>query len=61
MKMKDKKLLKDLINDYCKEKGISKADFSRRAGVSGATLSSIENGHFDLNQRHNGKPAFRYA
>jgi len=48
MKMKDKKLLKDLINDYCKEKGISKADFSRRAGVSGATLSSIENGHFDL-------------
>ena len=34
MKMKDKKLLKDLINDYCKEKCMSKADFSRRAGVS---------------------------
>ena len=47
-KMKDKTELKSLINDYCKDKGISKADFARRAGVSGATLSSIEGGRFDL-------------
>lgn len=46
--MQDKRLLKDLINGYCSDKGISKADFARRAGVSAATLSSIENGHLEL-------------
>lgn len=40
--MNNKQTLKEKINTYCKSKGISKAEFARRAGVSGATLSSIE-------------------
>lgn len=45
--MTKKKELKELINSYCREKGISKADFAVKAGVSGATLSSIEKGHLE--------------
>lgn len=45
--MNKKENLKAQINAYCKSKGISKAEFARRAGVSGATLTSIEKDHLD--------------
>lgn len=35
------------INSYCAEKGISKAAFAVRCGVSEAVLSFIENGQFE--------------
>lgn len=36
--------IKQVINDYCEEKGLSKAAFAVKCGVSEATLSFIENG-----------------
>lgn len=35
--------IKQFINDYCEEKGLSKAAFAVKCGVSEATLSFIEN------------------
>ena len=35
--------IKQVINDYCEEKGLSKAAFAIKCGVSEATLSAIEN------------------
>ena len=34
--------IKKAVNQYCKEKGISKADFAVKSGVSDATLSNLE-------------------
>ena len=34
--------IKKAVNDYCKEKGISKADFGIKSGISDATLSNLE-------------------
>lgn len=42
-KLKEKIELKGLISEYCAGRGISKADFAVKAGVSEATLSAIEN------------------
>lgn len=36
--------IKQVINDYCEEKGLSKSAFAVKCGVSEATLSFIENG-----------------
>lgn len=34
--------IKKAVNQYCKEKGISKADFAVKSGISDATLSNLE-------------------
>ncbi|NDV83089.1 ATP-binding protein [Bacteroides sp. 51] len=38
----EKTEIKKAVNDYCKEKGISKSDFAVKSEVSPATLSSLE-------------------
>ena len=42
-----KEQIKNAINDYCKAKGLSKNELATQSGVSGATLSKIENGKWD--------------
>ncbi len=39
--------IRTAINDYCSVKGLSKNELATQAGVSGATLSKIENGKWD--------------
>jgi DNA transposition AAA+ family ATPase len=39
--------IKCAVNQYCKEKGISKADFGIKSGVSDATLSNLETERFE--------------
>ena len=34
--------IKKAVNQYCKEKGISKAEFAVKSGISDATLSNLE-------------------
>lgn len=41
-----KEALKEQVEDYCKKRAISRAEFARKAGVSTATLSAIDNGDF---------------
>lgn len=35
--------IKKAVNQYCKEKGISKCEFGTKSGISNATLSNLEN------------------
>lgn len=42
-KIQQKIELKTLIAEYCDRRGLSRADFAIKAGVSGATLSAIDN------------------
>ncbi len=39
--------IRQAINSYCDAKGLSKNEFATQAGVSGATLSKIQNGKWD--------------
>lgn len=43
----EKSLLKQSINDFCKEHALSKSAFAKRCGVSDGTLSFIENEQFE--------------
>lgn len=43
-----KETIKEEINAFCKEKGISKAEFAVKCGVSDATLSFIETGKVNV-------------
>ena len=43
----EKSLLKQSINDFCKEHALSKSAFAKRCGVSDGTLSFIENEQWD--------------
>lgn len=42
-----KEQIRSAINDYCSAKGLSKNELATQIGVSGATLSKIENGKWD--------------
>lgn len=42
-----KEQIRTAINDYCSAKGLSKNELSTQAGISGATLSKIENGKWE--------------
>ena len=46
-KVQQKIELKALISQYCEQKGLSRADFAVKSGVSGATLSAIDNEQWD--------------
>ena len=46
-KVQKKIELKALISQYCEQKGLSRADFAVKSGVSGATLSAIDNEQWD--------------
>jgi DNA transposition AAA+ family ATPase len=39
--------IRQAINNYCTAKGLSKNEFATQAGVSGATLSKIQNGKWE--------------
>jgi DNA transposition AAA+ family ATPase len=39
----EKSEIRAAVNRYCQERGLSKADLATRLGISGATLSKIEN------------------
>ncbi len=42
-KVQQKIGLKALMSQYCEQKGLSRADFAVRSGVSGSTVSAIDN------------------
>ncbi len=46
-KLQQKTELKSLIAQYCEERGISRAEFAVKSGVSGATLTFIEKEQWD--------------
>lgn len=46
-KVQKKIELKALISQYCEQKGLTRADFAVKSGVSGATLSAIDNEQWD--------------
>lgn len=39
-----KEEIREIINDFCNEKDLSKSAFAKMCGVSDGTLSFIENG-----------------
>ena len=41
-KLPEKAEIKKAVNDYCKEKGISKASLAVKCGISDATLCELE-------------------
>ena len=46
-KVQQKIGLKALMSQYCEQKGLSRADFAVRSGVSGSTVSAIDNEQWD--------------
>lgn len=42
-----KEEIREIINDFCNEKGLSKSAFAKMCGVSDGTLSFIENGQWE--------------
>lgn len=46
-KIPEKEEIRKAVNDYCAQLGLSKSKLSTKIGVSGATLSKIENGEWE--------------
>lgn len=42
-----KEEIREIINDFCNEKDLSKSAFAKMCGVSDGTLSFIENGQWE--------------